>query len=348
MFGFTNLVSNSNWMGDQAREVVRRMPMSRIILETDSPYFRPRSLDGLMEVRGQPQFSHPVHLIAAAKTVAETKGMSVEDVLAQSDINISWVYKLPSFYKGKDNGKGTATEVLDAILRGVVGQMSFDKANQLVGLYEKKHTAWEQSKREELQVRMMGLGVSCEVMVSAVESPDKLYLQLAGSKLVELNHMNSKLTALFADVANQKRLAVEEIGVGMMVAAQFGSNIGFFRALVVAVDDRLAELLYVDFGDWDCQALSSVFKLPCQFRDFPYQAVPCCLAGVSPSGSAWSEESIDCLMELTRTASGQVLWVKLVDWKLEEGFGLLPCVELYLGNCSINHSLVRTGHANFR
>ena len=96
MLGFTNLVCNSNWRGDQAREVVRRMPMSRLILETDAPYFKPRSLDGLVEVRSQPHFSHPLLLIAAAKTVAETKMMSVKDVLKQSDNNISRVYMLSS------------------------------------------------------------------------------------------------------------------------------------------------------------------------------------------------------------------------------------------------------------
>ena len=67
------------------------MPMSRLTLETDAPYFKPRSLDGLVEVRGQPHFSHHLFLIAAAKTVAETKMMSVKDVVKQSDVNISRV-----------------------------------------------------------------------------------------------------------------------------------------------------------------------------------------------------------------------------------------------------------------
>ena len=43
--------------------------------------------------------------------------------------------------------------------------------------------------------RMMSLGVDCEVIVSAVESPDKLYLQMAGSKLNRLNYRLTKLNA---------------------------------------------------------------------------------------------------------------------------------------------------------
>ena len=91
VLGFTNLVSHDNWMGEQAREVVRKTPMSRLILETDAPYFRPRSLEGLMDTRGQPPFCTPIHLVAAAKTIAEIKGVAVEEVLEQSDANISSV-----------------------------------------------------------------------------------------------------------------------------------------------------------------------------------------------------------------------------------------------------------------
>ena len=314
--------------------------MSRLILETDAPYFRPRSLDGLMEARGQPQFCHPIQTLASAKTVAEVKGVAVEDVLAQCSANISSVYKLKEGV-ARGEGKAMATELLNDILRG---QMDLD------GYDQREFKAWEQNARndrEELNTRMMCLGVPCEVMVSAVESPDKIYLQLAGSRLVQLNRMNSKLSDFFAEVDNQRKFAVEEVKVGLMVAAQFGEDIGFFRARVVAVDDNQAELFFVDFGDWDLKVPSSVFRLPSQFFDLPHQAVPCCLAGLSAPDNVWSDESIDCLMELTWAASGQVLWVKLVDWRLEKGLGLLPCVELVFANCSINHSLVHMGHANF-
>ena len=65
---------------------------------------------------------------------------------------------------------------------------------------------------------MMSLGVACEVMVSAVESPDKLYLQMAGSKLVQLNRLNYRLTKLNASVGNRNNLIGGEVVVGMLVA----------------------------------------------------------------------------------------------------------------------------------
>ena len=76
-------------MGEQARGVVRRTPMSRMILETDAPYFKARSQENLMGVEGQPPFCHPIHLIDAAETLAKVKGMTVEEVLAQSYYNIT-------------------------------------------------------------------------------------------------------------------------------------------------------------------------------------------------------------------------------------------------------------------
>ena len=52
-------------------------------------------------------------------------------------------------------------------------------------------------------------------------------------------------------------------------------------------------------------------------------------------------------MEVTKAGRGQVLWAKLEDWKMEDSLGLLPCVELFIGNCNVNTSLVEIGHAIF-
>merc|ERR1719339_54798 len=105
-----------------------------------------------------------------------------------------------------------AAEILNRILGDIIGQRDSDAAGEIN----------KSAIREELNTRMMCLGVACEVMVSAVESPDKVYLQLAGSRLVQLNRMNSKLSDFFAEVDNQRKFAVEEVKVGLMVAAQFG------------------------------------------------------------------------------------------------------------------------------
>ena len=349
VLGFTNLLSEKNKRGELAREVVRRTPMSRMILETDAPYFKARSQENLMGVEGQPPFCHPIHLIDAAETLAKVKGMTVEEVLAQSYCNITRVYKLQR-KAVRGEGKEIAEDILRKILKDTIGQWDFE-VGQMDNSWGRNLTWDKQSAspgREELNVRMMSLGVACEVMVSTVESPDKLYLQMAGSKLVQLNRLNYRLTEFNASVENRKNLTVDEVVVGMLVASQFGSKEDLCRARVVAVKGGHVELFYVDFGDWDWRELSSLSRLPGQFLDLPHQAVPCCLAGLSPKGRLWSEEAIDHLMELTQAGSGQVLWARLMDWKMEDSLGLLPCVELFIGNCSVNTSLVQIGHAIFQ
>ena len=240
--------------------------MSRMILETDAPYFEARSHENLMEIEGQPPFCHPIHFVDAADTMAKVKGMEIEEVLVQSYSNIARVYKLIRKGVGGE-GKEIAEDLLQEILKDTIGQWGFE-AGQMDNSWGRNFTWDKQSAspgREELNVRMMSLGVACEVMVSAVESPDKLYLQMAGSKLVQLNRLNYRLTEFNASVKNRKNLTVDEVVVGMLVASQFGSEEGLCRARVVALEGGHVELFYVDFGDWDWRELSSLSRLPTQF-----------------------------------------------------------------------------------
>lgn len=47
--GFTALVTNPNAM--EARDAVRKIPLDRILLETDAPYFRPRQVSHSLRTR---------------------------------------------------------------------------------------------------------------------------------------------------------------------------------------------------------------------------------------------------------------------------------------------------------
>ena len=61
-----------------------------------------------------------------------------------------------------------------------------------------------------------------------------------------------------------------------------------------------------------------------QFLYLLHQAVPCCLAGLSPKGMVWPEEV------LTQTGRGQVLWAMMVEE--EVSLGLPQCLELIFRN----------------
>ena len=78
VIGLTDLVSHRGAMGDRAREVARQVPLHRLVLETDAPYFKPRQLEGLMGWWGQPQFCHPLQVASVARTVARVRNCSVQ------------------------------------------------------------------------------------------------------------------------------------------------------------------------------------------------------------------------------------------------------------------------------
>ncbi|KAK7079902.1 putative deoxyribonuclease tatdn2 [Halocaridina rubra] len=69
--GFTPLISKKNKRGQMLHGVVRKIPLDRILLETDAPYFHPN-------FRG---FSHPGMAIHVAAQIAYLKDIDIQTVL---------------------------------------------------------------------------------------------------------------------------------------------------------------------------------------------------------------------------------------------------------------------------
>merc|ERR1712105_172640 len=84
------------------REVVRNIPLDRILLETDAPYFLPAKVD-----RSKYSWSCalPGHVIHVAAQVAAIKGVELRTVLEQNLMNVHDVYKV-----GKVGGDGAEIE----------------------------------------------------------------------------------------------------------------------------------------------------------------------------------------------------------------------------------------------
>lgn len=71
---------------DSLREVVKKMPMDRILIETDSPYLAPVPYRGK---KNEPKFVREV-----AECVAELKGLSFEHVAEQTSQNFNRLFRL--------------------------------------------------------------------------------------------------------------------------------------------------------------------------------------------------------------------------------------------------------------
>jgi TatD DNase family protein len=74
---FSGIITFNN--ASELREVVKQVPMDRLLIETDSPYLSP------VPHRGKP--NQPIHVRHVAECVAELKGMTLETVTEQTTAN---------------------------------------------------------------------------------------------------------------------------------------------------------------------------------------------------------------------------------------------------------------------
>lgn len=74
------------------REVVRQVPLERLLVETDSPWLAP------MPHRGKQ--NEPQYVVEVAHQVAELKGLSVAELGAITSANFQSLFQLPSLARG--------------------------------------------------------------------------------------------------------------------------------------------------------------------------------------------------------------------------------------------------------
>ncbi|TVR03969.1 MAG: TatD family deoxyribonuclease [Deltaproteobacteria bacterium] len=83
--GFTGIVSFRN--GEDVRDVLRRVPQDRIVIETDSPFLAP--------VPHRGRRNEPAWVVDVARAVADTLGLSLEEVARITTENACRLYRLP-------------------------------------------------------------------------------------------------------------------------------------------------------------------------------------------------------------------------------------------------------------
>lgn len=75
---------------EELREVARRIPAERLLIETDSPYLTP------VPLRGKQKRNEPANVQHTAACVAEARGMAVEDLAALTTANAERLFRLPA------------------------------------------------------------------------------------------------------------------------------------------------------------------------------------------------------------------------------------------------------------
>ena len=88
--GFTGAVLSFN---EGQIEAIRRIPLDRILLETDGPYFKPKCFERIAPSK----VCLPGMSIATAERLAEIKNVPLEEMLGATYNNAKRVYQVPVF-----------------------------------------------------------------------------------------------------------------------------------------------------------------------------------------------------------------------------------------------------------
>uniref|UniRef100_A0A452RZK7 Tudor and KH domain-containing protein n=2 Tax=Ursus americanus TaxID=9643 RepID=A0A452RZK7_URSAM len=184
-----------------------------------------------------------------------------------------------------------------------------------------------------------------EVYVSASEHPNHFWIQIIGSRSLQLDKLVSEMTQHY-DNSLPEDLTVH---VGDIVAAPLPTNGSWYRARVLGtLDNGNLDLYFVDFGDnGDCP-LKDLRALRSDFLSLPFQAIECSLARIAPSGEQWEEEALDEFDRLTHCADWKPLVAKISSY-VQTGISTWPKIYLYDTSngkkLDIGLELVRKGYA---
>ncbi|XP_069074401.1 tudor and KH domain-containing protein isoform X1 [Pleurodeles waltl] len=186
-----------------------------------------------------------------------------------------------------------------------------------------------------------------EVYVSAAENPNHFWIQLLGSRSLQLDKLTKDMTYLYESEGDA--FSLRNVHVGDIVAAVYTSDRYWYRAKVLGLlENGNLDLYFVDFGDNGESPLEKLRILRSDFLSLPFQAIECSLAGVAPKGGEWSEEALDEFDRLTHCAEWKPLLAKISSYT-QSGTCTWPHISLYDNvnekDLDIGQELIRLGFA---
>lgn len=184
-----------------------------------------------------------------------------------------------------------------------------------------------------------------EVYVSASEHPNHFWIQIIGSRSLQLDKLIIEMTQHYENSLPEDLT----VNVGDIVAAPLSTNGSWYRAQILGtLENGNLDLYFVDFGDnGDCP-LKDLRALRSDFLSLPFQAIECSLARIAPSGEQWEEEALDEFDRLTHCADWKPLVAKISSY-VQTGISTWPKIYLYDTSngkkLDIGLELVRKGFA---
>ncbi|GBM55370.1 Tudor and KH domain-containing protein [Araneus ventricosus] len=197
-----------------------------------------------------------------------------------------------------------------------------------------------------------------EVYVSAIVNPNKFWVQIAGSKSIQLDKLATEMTEFYNEGKNKEKFRPNYINVGDVVAAIFEVDNSWYRAQVVEVsgegNDKKISLFYLDFGDSADVSPDLVCLIKPDFLSIPFQAIECSLYDVAPIGEEWTEEALDEFEKMAYVARWKIVMAKPIQKPTQNGEKLDNSIQLVQvidtntdRNIDISEELVVRGFAKF-
>uniref|UniRef100_A0A8C3QG62 Tudor and KH domain containing n=1 Tax=Cyanoderma ruficeps TaxID=181631 RepID=A0A8C3QG62_9PASS len=180
-----------------------------------------------------------------------------------------------------------------------------------------------------------------DVYVSAAESPGHFWVQLLGTRSLQLDKLTAEMGHFYQ--------SSPPVSPGAIVAAPYLAAGEWHRARVLGtLDNGHLDLYYVDFGDNGEAPPEALRALRSDFLSLPFQAIECSLAGIVPNGDTWAEAALDEFDRLTHCAQWRPLVARICSYSAA-GPCPRPSVRLFTQrhgqSLDVGAELVRLGYA---
>lgn len=121
----------------------------------------------------------------------------------------------------------------------------------------------------ELKFKKIEHGDRDKVLVSHIESPSHLWVQLEKEK-GKLDDLLNTMYEYYSAV-NDDRLTVNAVKEGSVVAALHLEDESWYRARVVSSEGDMVAVVFMDYGNKENVAVDCLRKLPADFCALPIQ-----------------------------------------------------------------------------
>ncbi|XP_039990647.1 tudor domain-containing protein 1 isoform X2 [Xiphias gladius] len=180
------------------------------------------------------------------------------------------------------------------------------------GLLELKHADASSLQRvylKDLHMTKSIMGTDIQASVIEFYSPGRFFLLAQSPKLLEaLQVISSELQKTYSYPSVTTYVPC----VGEVCGVQFSCDLNWYRGLVqtLAADQKMANILYIDFGNEEDVPVDRIRPLAANIEPFCPCAMECRIAGVVPLAGNWSGE---CCIAVRQLLAGRTVPVRLVE-----------------------------------